>query len=218
MSVPVFRAVLVAALFVAIGIHGAGMLSAQPVTPAGDATRGHQIFVAQGCYECHNYQGQGTGSRSPRQNPGPNLAPAPIPYAAFVTQLRTPRVAMPPYDARLLSDRDVADIYAYLVAQRPAKDPRSIALLAVVGTGSAAGGASAPSRGAEVYAANCALCHGASGQGGSGPPLIGERSRKDTSAVITFIKNPGPPMPKLYPGILNDGDVAAVAAYLETLH
>jgi hypothetical protein len=36
--------------------------------------------------------------------------------------------------------------------------------------------------------------------------------------VISFVKAPAPPMPKLFPGVLNDNDVAAVAAYVETLH
>jgi ubiquinol-cytochrome c reductase cytochrome c subunit len=211
------RTVVIAALVVAGIACGAGMLGAQPAAPSGDAKRGQQLYVAQGCYECHNYQGQGTGSRRPRQNPGPNIAPAPIPYAAFVTQLRTPRLAMPPYDSKLLSDRDLADIYAFLAAQRPARDPRSIALLAGVSTGSTAGPPTATSRGAEVFAVNCALCHGASGRGGSGPSLIGERARKDTSAAIAFIKNPAPPMPKLYPGVLSDDDVSAVVIYVESL-
>src|SRR5471030_90634 len=180
MSMTPLRTILIGVLVIAAATLGAASLSAQPSTPTGDARRGQHLFVVQGCYECHNYQGQGTGSRRPRQNPGPNIAPAPIPYAAFVTQLRTPRLAMPPYDSKLLSDRDLADIYAFLAAQRPARDPRSIALLAGVSTGSTAGPPTATSRGAEVFAVNCALCHGASGRGGSGPSLIGERARKDT--------------------------------------
>jgi ubiquinol-cytochrome c reductase cytochrome c subunit len=219
MSMTPLRTILIGVLVIAAATLGAASLSAQPSTPTGDAKRGQHLFVVQGCYECHNYQGQGTGSRGPRQNPGPNLAPAPIPYAAFVTQMRMPRAVMPSYDARLLSDRDLADIYAYLAAQRPGKDARSIALLAAVSTGSTSGAKSTSSRGAEVYAANCAACHGASGQGGAtGPTLIGEKARKDTNALIAFIKNPAPPMPKLYPGVLTDNDVAAVAAYIESLH
>lgn len=34
---------------------------------------------------------------------------------------------------------------------------------------------------------------------------------------MAWIKNPTPPMPKLYPKPLNEADVQAVAAYVETL-
>jgi ubiquinol-cytochrome c reductase cytochrome c subunit len=203
----------IASLVAATLVAGAGMLSAQTTAPPGDAKHGQQVFDADGCYLCHNYQGQGTGSRKPNQNPGPNLAPAPMPYAAYLRQLRTPRLAMPPYDAKILSDQDAADIYAYFVSQPPAKDAHSIAVLNVVNAGSG----TAP-RGAVTYSANCAACHGASGQGGIGPALKGESARKDATAVAAYVKSPGPDMPKLFPGLLSDGDVAAVAEYVESLH
>jgi ubiquinol-cytochrome c reductase cytochrome c subunit len=211
---------IIATAVAATLVAGAGALSAQPTSsaPAGDAKHGQQLFDVNGCYLCHNYQGQGTGSRKPNQNPGPNLAPGPIPWTAFVTQLRTPRVAMPPYDASILSDQDLADIYAYLESQPPNKDPHTIPLLAAVDQGNVPGSTTASLRGAEVFAQNCSACHGASGQGGVGPALKGESSRKDTAAVGAFIKAPIAPMPKLYPGVLTEADVSAVALFVETLH
>lgn len=193
-------------------VAGAGMLSAQTTAPAGDVARGHQLFVTNGCYECHDYNGQGSGSRKPGVNPGPNLAPAPIPFAAFIKQVRTPRQSMPPYDATLLNDQGVADIYAYLASQPPVKSAKSIPLLAAV----TAGNANVPA-GAVIFAANCAACHGSAGQGGIGPALRGESGRKDAAAVTAFVKSPAADMPKLYPGLLSDADVAAVASYVETL-
>ncbi len=72
--------------------------------------------------------------------------------------------------------------------------------------------------GKALYGANCASCHGATGtEGGVGPSLKGEKSKKDQAAVVAWIKHPAPPMPKLYPSPLSEKDVAAVAAYLETL-
>lgn len=72
--------------------------------------------------------------------------------------------------------------------------------------------------GKALFAANCAVCHGAAGvDGGVGPALKYERLHKKTAAVIAQIKNPQPPMPKLYPGTLSEKDVADVAAYVETL-
>jgi ubiquinol-cytochrome c reductase cytochrome c subunit len=207
------------AIFAAALLAGGHALSAQTNgPPPGDAKRGHDLFVAQGCYECHNFQGQGSGNRSTAARPGPNIAPAPIPYAAFVKQLRSPRSAMPVYDAHLINEQGLADIYAYLQSQPAPKDPATIPLLAAVSTGTAPSGPpSATARGSAVFAANCAACHGAQGQGGVGPSLKGESARKDTAAVAAFVKNPAGAMPKLFPSVLNESDVAAVAAYVETL-
>jgi ubiquinol-cytochrome c reductase cytochrome c subunit len=213
MSMSRFKTFAIVAFIAAALAAGANMLSAQTTAPAGDAKHGQQVFMAQGCYECHNTLGQGTGSRAPGSGPGPNLAPGPLPYAAFARQVRNPRLTMPPYDAKILSDHDLADVYAFLASQPAAKDPHGIPLLAGVTTGSSPG----TSRGAVVFAANCALCHGASGQGGSGPPLKNESAKKDGTAVAAFVKNPPGAMPKLFPGFLSDADVTAVAAYVETL-
>jgi mono/diheme cytochrome c family protein len=72
--------------------------------------------------------------------------------------------------------------------------------------------------GAQVFSANCASCHGAAGAGGGiGPVLKGEKARKDYAAAIVWIKNPQPPMPKLFPSVLSQNDVQDVAAYVESL-
>ncbi len=69
-----------------------------------------------------------------------------------------------------------------------------------------------------VYAARCAACHGIGGIGDQiGPSLKLESRRKSNVQIISAIKNPTPPMPKLYPAALNDVDVADVAAYVESL-
>ena len=67
-------------------------------------------------------------------------------------------------------------------------------------------------------AQNCAMCHGAKGAGGGiGPSLKNEKSRKDFAAAVAWIKDPKPPMPKLYPSPLGEKDVDDVAAYVESL-
>jgi mono/diheme cytochrome c family protein len=74
-----------------------------------------------------------------------------------------------------------------------------------------------PVHGKEIFAENCAGCHGANAGGGVGPNLHGEKSRKDYLQTIAWIKNPTPPMAKLYPAPLGDSDVADVAAYVQSL-
>jgi mono/diheme cytochrome c family protein len=75
-----------------------------------------------------------------------------------------------------------------------------------------------PARGKTIFTGNCAACHGATGtEGGVGPSLKNEKSRKNYEQTIAWIHNPSPPMPKLWPSPLNDKDVADVAAYAQSL-
>ncbi len=96
----------VSAIAVAAGLIAASAAFAQSA-PAGNADHGKQLFAKDGCYQCHGYVGQGG-------NAGPRLAPSPIAYEAFSKQLREPVHDMPPYGDKILSDKDAADIYAYL--------------------------------------------------------------------------------------------------------
>jgi len=75
-----------------------------------------------------------------------------------------------------------------------------------------------PERGRYVFSANCARCHGATGaEGDVGPSLRDEKDRKEYAAVVAWIKDPDPPMIKLYPAPLSETDVENVAAYVERL-
>jgi mono/diheme cytochrome c family protein len=102
-------------------VLSAGAALAQ-TAPQGDAVRGKKIYVAQSCYACHGYQGQGS-------NAGSKVAPNPLPFAGFARQLRQPRDRMPPYSQTITSDQDVADIYAYLLTVPKAKSVAEIPLL-----------------------------------------------------------------------------------------
>lgn len=93
---------------------------------------------------------------------------------------------------------------------------------AAAGIASAQAPASAPIpgkavHGRQLFAQNCAVCHGQHGEGGVGPSLKNEQARKDFAEVQAWIKKPAPPMPTLYPAPLNAKDVADVAAYVESL-
>jgi len=89
--------------------------------PKGDTANGRKVYLADGCWQCHGRVGQGglmTG-------PAPVLAQTKLPFAAFQRQVRNPVNDMPPYPQTLLSDQEVADIFAYLQAlpgRRPVKD------------------------------------------------------------------------------------------------
>ena len=91
---------------------GARAQSPGPVAPAGNAARGKVAFFKVGCYQCHGGEAQG----SPYSN-APRLGPAALPIAAFTLFTRKPRLQMPPYSPEILSDADLADIYAYVTSR-----------------------------------------------------------------------------------------------------
>jgi mono/diheme cytochrome c family protein len=73
-------------------------------------------------------------------------------------------------------------------------------------------------RGAQVFRANCAVCHTTDGSpGGVGPSLQNEKQRKNYEQTVAWIEQPDPPMPKLYPAPLSQKDVEDVAAYVQSL-
>ena len=76
-------------------------------------------------------------------------------------------------------------------------------------------GPQAPGSGKQLYAENCASCHGANGEGGVGPNLHGIATKKSLDATVAFIENPsGGIMPKLYPSPLSAAQVQEVATYI----
>jgi ubiquinol-cytochrome c reductase cytochrome c subunit len=81
--------------------------------PAGNAETGKKLFVSYGCYQCHGYEAQGSNAT------GPRLGPRPIAFTAFSRYVRQPTGQMPPYTSKVVSDADMANIYAF-VAARPA--------------------------------------------------------------------------------------------------
>jgi ubiquinol-cytochrome c reductase cytochrome c subunit len=90
---------------------------------AGEAEKGRKLFVSYGCYQCHGYEAQGSTAT------GPRLGPKPIPIAAFTRYVRQPGGQMPPYTAKVLTEAELASIYAF-VDSRPAPRPvESIPLL-----------------------------------------------------------------------------------------
>ena len=94
---------------------------ANSAPPAGNAANGKKIYVAYGCYQCHGYDGQGGA--------GARLAPRPISFTAFARYTRKPTNQMPPYTAKVVTDQELADIYAFLQTVPPPPAVDSIPLL-----------------------------------------------------------------------------------------
>lgn len=111
---------ILAALLLATA--GASAQTAAPAAPAaaqapaGNAETGKKNFVSFGCYQCHGLEAQGSSAT------GPRLGPKPIAWAAFIRYVRRPTNQMPPYTEKVVSDADLANIYAFLQS-RPAPTP-----------------------------------------------------------------------------------------------
>ena len=91
--------------------------------PAGNAENGKRLFNKYGCYECHGHEGQGSTMA------GPRIGPDPVPLSVMLTYVRKPTGEMPPYTDKVVSDKDLADIHAFLESLPHPPPVKSIPLL-----------------------------------------------------------------------------------------
>ncbi|HTV38645.1 MAG TPA: cytochrome c [Xanthobacteraceae bacterium] len=105
----------------------AGFMLAGAAAAAADpsAENGKAVFVKHGCWQCHGFEGQGSVATSG----GMVIANTPLPFDAFKAYVRNPAGAMPPFHAEMISDADLADIYAYLESRPKPKPAKDIPLL-----------------------------------------------------------------------------------------
>jgi mono/diheme cytochrome c family protein len=95
------------------------------VSPQGEAANGKQIYLRDACFTCHGRSGQGGVYRGP----APILARTALPFDGFRELLRDPPGDMPAYSEAVLSDKDIADIYAFLDSLPGPRSPKDIRVL-----------------------------------------------------------------------------------------
>ena len=109
-----------AIIMLTYSMAGFGKLAcAQEVAPGG-VPNGKRLYLAT-CFECHGRSGQGGAMNGP----APILANTAMPFDGFRAQLREPIGDMPAYSQSVMSDEQVADIYAFvktLPGPLPTKD------------------------------------------------------------------------------------------------
>ena len=117
-------------VFAAVLLFASARMLAKPAqegkssaAPAGNAENGKQLFMKNGCYQCHGREGQGSVVT------GPRIAPDPLPFEVISGYIRKPTGEMPPYTEKVLSDKDLADIYAYLQSRKKPPTEKAIPLL-----------------------------------------------------------------------------------------
>src|SRR2546425_9987006 len=107
MRIAVMLAALVAAL--------------QPFPPAaGNAQNGKELYLRCRCCACHGYDGHGGA--------GARLVPMRMNLPGFTAYVHNPR-QMPPYTAKVLSDAQLADLFAYIKALPESPPAKNIPLL-----------------------------------------------------------------------------------------
>jgi len=101
----------------------AGIAFGQAKELTGDAEKGKAIFVKNGCYQCHGYLGQGTIA-------GARLMQPRLSQSGFIAFVRNPPPSsMPQFRAKIMSDQELADVYAYIKSVPPPKAAKDIPLL-----------------------------------------------------------------------------------------
>lgn len=95
-----------------IAVFWATAVSAQ-APPAANVQQGNQLYLKYSCYACHGYDGHGGA--------GARLVPLPMTVSRFTAYVRNPR-RMPPYTEMVLSDQQLADLFAY-IKSLPASPP-----------------------------------------------------------------------------------------------
>lgn len=138
----------------------------------GDITRGSQIFDAN-CAVCHGSEGQGrTGVNL--SNDWPALDPTA--FTRAVIEQGVSGTVMTPWGQAYggpLNDQEIADVVAFVTSlsggrspMAPTATPRAVTPVPTV-----PGAVGNPTNGNVLFIDNCAMCHGADGQGRSGASL-----------------------------------------------
>jgi mono/diheme cytochrome c family protein len=116
---------LAATAAIAMIMGGLAAARADDTPPSGDPVNGKRLYLADGCFECHGRAGQGGRFNYPT----PALADIALPVESFISFLREAPNDMPSFSADVLSDKDAADIHAFLSSLPGPRSPKDIPLL-----------------------------------------------------------------------------------------
>jgi mono/diheme cytochrome c family protein len=117
-------ALATALVFSPIRVRGQNTAKASKPSEASNKNveNGKRIYIKYGCYQCHGYEGQGG-------NAGSRLGPDTIPLEIFISYTRKPTGEMPPYTDKVVSDRELADMLAFLQSRPHPPVAKTIPLL-----------------------------------------------------------------------------------------
>ena len=125
MTIKAFLAVLAIAFAVA-GIEAQTPAPTQTAAASGNVQAGKDLYLRYSCYACHGYDGHGGA--------GARLGPMRMTVERFTAYVHNPR-QMPPYSTKLLSDSQLADLWAYIRSLPVSPEAKDIPLLARIMSG-----------------------------------------------------------------------------------
>src|SRR5437867_11833395 len=99
----------------------ASAAAAQTPLSTGNAKVGQELYAKYSCYACHGYDGHGGA--------GARLVPMQMTVERFTAYVHNPR-QMPPYTEKILSDAQLADLFAYIKSLPVSPAAKDIQLLA----------------------------------------------------------------------------------------
>lgn len=194
-----YRILFVAMLTLAVACPAARAQTAAAKSKeatAGDAESGKRVFTNAGCVACHGAQGQGTPL-------APQISPPPLELPALIAYVRQPSGKMPPVPVSTVSDKDLANVYAFLKSVAPA-EPASESLKGN------------PDSGKRLFLSyGCYQCHGYQGAGAAIAPRIGPPPIS-FAALLRYVRAPTGQMPPYTAKVASDQDFADIYAYLKT--
>src|SRR5262245_12325806 len=180
------------------GVYFAGRVDAAQGA-AGTAATGQAMYAKAGCATCHGANGQGTAA-------GPRIAGTTRQLPAFVAYVRKPTGTMPPQSAQVVSDRALADIFAFVRSASASKVP----------PGSAEASAGRAEAGAALYAKiGCYQCHSNQAQGGQAGPRLGP-DPIPFARFSQYVRNPTGDMPPYTEKVLSNQELADIYAFVQT--
>jgi len=191
----------VVAIFLALVVACPRVQAQTPAAKSPDASassiaNGKRVFAGAGCSACHGAQGQGSTL-------APQIAPPPLEISAMIAYVRQPTGKMPPVPVATASERQLADVYAFLQSVAPAP------------TGEALKGNA--DNGKKLFAAyGCYECHGRQGAGASTGPRIGPPAIT-LAAVLRYVRAPSGQMPPYTAKVVSDQDLTDIYTYLKSL-
>jgi mono/diheme cytochrome c family protein len=109
---------------IALTVFAANLFGASGAMAA-SPENGKTAFIKNGCWQCHDFAGEGSIATSG----GRVIARTQLPLDAFKSFVRNTNGQMPPFRPAVLSDGDLDDIYAYLQSLPQPKAVSDIPLL-----------------------------------------------------------------------------------------
>jgi len=165
-------------------------------TSAASIATGKAVFAEAGCSACHGVQGQGT-------NLAPAIVPPPTDLQGLIAYARRPTGKMPPVPVATATDKQLADVYAYLQSLAPK-------------TTSADELKGSAENGKKLFAVyGCYECHGRQGAGAATGPRIGPPAIT-LAAVLRYVRAPTGQMPPYTAKVVSDQDLADIYSFLKS--